>query len=225
MSTDTAENPEAEALFALELAAASASTAALYGRYGLQFSPYADAPDFLAESQVLSRVCITCDSDGVGWPLKGRYDALPFENERCKLVVCHHIHEMVAEPQALLCALCELVAPDGLLIACSTGPYRRRHALSRMQRWTPTDLSTVLMSCGLDPVAEIPLLEGSAQRCYAWIRRHADWIPTAWLANFSKGYLMIAKKRSRLNGELLSDEKRRRLTKPPVAAPTAGFTP
>ncbi|MDX1569104.1 MAG: class I SAM-dependent methyltransferase [Xanthomonadales bacterium] len=104
----------------------------MYGNVGLILRPDGVPADILSETQVISGFALDVSvQPRISRPVVSNTDALPINDESVKLLVLHHVHELIADRKALLAEACRVLAPGGRLVLVCLNP------LGRSLRWKP----------------------------------------------------------------------------------------
>ena len=124
--------PAGRAVLSSETAVCSRRLEEIYGNVGLILRPDGVPADILSDTQVISGFALDVSvQPRISRPVVSNTDALPINDESVRLLVLHHVHELVADRTALLTEACRVLAPGGRLVLLSLNP------VGRSLRWKP----------------------------------------------------------------------------------------
>lgn len=201
----------------------------IYGSVGLMLRLDGVPIDLLSDTQLVSGFALDVSLvPRVNRPIVSRTDALPIHEASIKLLIVHHVHELV--DSTLLVELVRLIAPGGLLALAGLNPVGRRLRWSCQPGWVnhwrhAATLRRELKRSGMSPVATEAVLahSGGYRKLAARLQGSALGGVSRLLAD---GYLLVMKKREEagriVSARTLINRSGQRVSN---AAPSAGMRP
>lgn len=143
--------------------------ASCFGKAALYLRPGEGVAPGLSGHMTLSLMSLYAGGEGFEGDLRCASDALPLADDSVQLVYALHVAELAEQPQAMLCELARVLAPEGLLVLLAlnpASPFRLRwggrvRGTATALRWRQR-----LLQAGLEPVRQLsvgPVLPWSGQ--------------------------------------------------------------